>query len=669
MKYSIERINTMQPDFLSKAKKGGYICPECGNGSGADGTGITKKGSSTHYKCFKCGLYEDTFNLYCRYAGITDIAAAAESAYNWYNLQPEEEDAPPVKKEEAVPDPEADYTNFYHEAAKNNNFEYLEKRGISRETQQRFFIGYVEAWKHPKAPEQAPTSPRCIIPRSKTSYLARDIRPDAPKQYAKQNCGKVTLFNTKALKKENAIIFVTEGEIDALSVIECGADATALCSTSNKERFIELLKSNYKKQAIVLMLDNDDAGRNTAAAMAADLEKNNIPYIMAEYPGKDPNEAMQADLEAFKGIVREAQKKAVEAQQKALQEGIYNAAELLDYFRNIDKQPEGYEAKTGFEELDRNLSGGLHEGLYIIGAISSLGKTTFSLQVADQIAAAGQDVIFFSLEMSKFEIMAKSISRHTYKAHKDAKTAEGVYIARDTQQILNNRRYGAYSAQEREAITQAIETYGSQAKSLYIYEGRYQGQRLTVSAIREITKNHIEKTGRKPIIFIDYLQIIAPEDPRQTDKQNTDTAVFELKEISRDYNIPVFAISSFNRDNYSEPVSMTSFKESGAIEYSSDILFGLQYPFLEYVAREKDADRKTRLRENFEEVYRRKQSKQPIKVQLKCLKNRTGYNFNIDFDMVPAFNCFTECSAWKEINESDNPFEDPFRSLSGKKAK
>ena len=88
MKYSIERINTMQPDFLSKAKKGGYICPECGNGSGADGTGITKKGSSTHYKCFKCGLYEDTFNLYCRYAGITDIAAAADFSSAYTNKNP-----------------------------------------------------------------------------------------------------------------------------------------------------------------------------------------------------------------------------------------------------------------------------------------------------------------------------------------------------------------------------------------------------------------------------------------------------------------------------------------------------------------------------------------------------------------------------------------------------
>ena len=41
--------------------------------------------------------------------------------------------------------------------------------------------------------------------------------------------------------------------------------------------------------------------------------------------------------------------------------------------------------------------------------------------------------------------------------------------------------------------------------------------------------------------------------------------------------MPVLGISSFNRDNYNNPVGMQSFKESGAIEYSSDVLIGLQF--------------------------------------------------------------------------------------------
>lgn len=48
---------------------------------------------------------------------------------------------------------------------------------------------------------------------------------------------------------------------------------------------------------------------------------------------------------------------------------------------------------TGFAMLDEALDGGLYEGLYIVGAISSLGKTTLVTQIADQVASKGQDVL------------------------------------------------------------------------------------------------------------------------------------------------------------------------------------------------------------------------------------------------------------------------------------
>ena len=85
-------------------------------------------------------------------------------------------------------------------------------------------------------------------------------------------------------------------------------------------------------------------------------------------------------------------------------------------------------------------------------------------------------------------------------------------------------------------------------------------------------------------MLIDYLQIVAPADMRATDKQNTDKAVLELKRISRDFKIPVIGISSFNRDSYKAgggvnqgKVSMTDYKESGAVEYSADVLIGLEF--------------------------------------------------------------------------------------------
>jgi replicative DNA helicase len=65
---------------------------------------------------------------------------------------------------------------------------------------------------------------------------------------------------------------------------------------------------------------------------------------------------------------------------------------------------------TGFQQLDAGLGGGLSSGLHCLGAVSSLGKSTFALQMADSMALRGCGVIYYSLEMSSGDINAKSIS-------------------------------------------------------------------------------------------------------------------------------------------------------------------------------------------------------------------------------------------------------------------
>ena len=143
-------------------------------------------------------------------------------------------------------------------------------------------------------------------------------------------------------------------------------------------------------------------------------------------------------------------------------------------------------------------------------------------------------------------------------------------------------------------------------------------------------------TGNKPVIIIDYLQILAPYSDRASDKQNTDKAVLELKRISRDCKIPVIAISSLNRSNYNMKISMEAFKESGAIEYSSDVLIGLQ---LEGVG-QGDFDNEQAKRNN------------PREIELVILKNRNGATGEkVPFDYYTLFNYF------KEAERGDNLFK------------
>jgi len=129
------------------------------------------------------------------------------------------------------------------------------------------------------------------------------------------------------------------------------------------------------------------------------------------------------------------------------------------------------------------------------------------------------------------------------------------------------------------------------------------------------------------VVLIDYLQIIAPVDVHFTDKQNLDRIVCALKKMSRQYELTVFAISSFNRENYNLEVSMNAFKESGGIDYSADVLLGLQARGAGRPGFQIDEEKR----------------KDPRELELKILKNRSAaLGQPISLRYYPAFSCFME---------------------------
>ena len=294
---------------------------------------------------------------------------------------------------------------------------------------------------------------------------------------------------------------------------------------------------------------------------------------------------------------------------------------------------------TGFSNLDELLGGGLYAGLYFIGAISSLGKTTLTLQIADNVAEAGYGVLIFSLEMARSELMAKTLSRLSFL--KSYEIYGATRYAKTTRGILR----GHFPLQEeQEVFAKSLSEYGEWGQNIHITEGIGD---VGVSHVRAKTEEYIKHIGKPPVIVIDYLQILQNPECKHslTDKQAVDKNVMELKRISRDYDTPVIGISSFNRDNYSAPVNMASFKESGAVEYSSDVLIGLQYygwDFQDGEKGEKDAQRMMRIRAIREanEIIASKLGGQDI--QLKVLKNRNGKRGSCRFNFWPAFNYFRE---------------------------
>ena len=309
---------------------------------------------------------------------------------------------------------------------------------------------------------------------------------------------------------------------------------------------------------------------------------------------------------------------------------------LNDYMEELLKSREGKAIPTGFEALDELLDGGLYPGLYFIGAISSLGKTTLALQIADNIAKGGHGVLIFSLEMSRSELMAKTISRSSLmlSLSQTGRTKNAL----STRGILRASFYG--NPEHEEHIRKVIEEYSEWGENLTIIEGIGDvGVKQIKSYVEAYRKTH---DGQAPVVVIDYLQILAPYNDRYTDKQNVDKSVLELKRLSRDYQLPVIGISSFNRESYNTPVTMASFKESGAIEYSSDVLIGMQIDGIDRASGEKEAEYKERLQKTLETVDACKRRGEPIAIEAKILKHRNGAPGSIHLEFYSRYNLFME---------------------------
>ena len=112
--------------------------------------------------------------------------------------------------------------------------------------------------------------------------------------------------------------------------------------------------------------------------------------------------------------------------------------------------------------------------------------------------------------------------------------------------------------------------------------------------------------------------------------------------MSRDFCLPVIGISSFNRQSYTDPVNMAAFKESGAIEYSSDVLIGLQFEGMDYQDGEAENARNKRIRELMRAAADKGAKGQAQQIQVKILKNRNGAKGDALLDFYPMFNFFAD---------------------------
>ena len=318
-------------------------------------------------------------------------------------------------------------------------------------------------------------------------------------------------------------------------------------------------------------------------------------------------------------------------------------------------------AKTGFSDLDNKvLDGGLYSGLYMVGAMSSAGKTTLTLQMGDNVAAQGVDVMIFSLEMAKTELIAKSISRETFNECREKGKNRG--LAKTTREIMTGSKYKTYSNEEKHIIARAYDRYSQYAKHLYIFEGVGD---IGVKRIRQQVERHKHVTGAAPVVIIDYLQILAPYDEKGLTKDNLDKNILELKRMARDMDICIIAISSFNRSSYGSENAMAAFNGSANIEYGADVLLKLDYKYNErqkktvknkqgesYERFETDAERAPRVAKARKQMLENDRAGIPAMMKLEVLKNRNGGLKPVYIDFTKKYNSYAErVSDFEETND------------------
>ena len=298
----------------------------------------------------------------------------------------------------------------------------------------------------------------------------------------------------------------------------------------------------------------------------------------------------------------------------------FRAYSMLDYMQialesDMAKFAEGGSLKSGYDNLDTYTS--LYPGLYVIGGVSSLGKTTFIHQMADQIAKAGRKVIYFSLEQSTLELATKSLSR--LMAMQDPSSAMS---------SLELRKGGTAS------IELVREQYSQYADNVIIPPCSFD---TTIKTIETYVKNYIRQYQVKPVVVVDYLQAINQGDARRlSTKDVVDMHVRRLKQLQRNNDLVLIVISSLNRQNYLSQIDFESFKESGGIEYTADVVWGLQLEILH----DELFDTQNKINEKREKV-REAKAKNPRMVELVCLKNRFGISsYSCLFRYFPQYDWF-----------------------------
>lgn len=260
---------------------------------------------------------------------------------------------------------------------------------------------------------------------------------------------------------------------------------------------------------------------------------------------------------------------------------------------------------THFPKLDNMLSGLQKSDMIIVGARPSVGKTSFALDIAREVGMHDQTVGFFSLEMSKDQVVDR-------------------LIASQAQVSLWRMRSGQLRDEiEFQSVQQSLDRL-SKAK-IFIDDT----PSMNILQIRSMARRLQIEHGLD-LLVIDYLQLIQPRTTSDNVVQQITEISRNLKQLARELQVPVLVLSQLSREMERREVKipkLSDLRDSGSLEQDADVVI--------FLARKADQDGVSE-EQNIINIIIAKHRNGPVgSIELRFDADRVSFR-NIDTMHAPA---------------------------------
>ncbi len=261
-------------------------------------------------------------------------------------------------------------------------------------------------------------------------------------------------------------------------------------------------------------------------------------------------------------IMDHAEKKLFAVSQNTIKQGFTSINSLLesaferidDIHRNKDKF-RGIE--SGFPDLDKILSGFQKSDLIILAARPSIGKTSFSLDIARQAALRSKEpVMIFSLEMSSDQLVDRMLSAEARVSLWGLRTGNLAEESDDFQKIGDAM-----------GVLSEAPIFIDDSATANIME------------MRAIARRFQAEHGLG-LLIIDYLQLMEGRSGKSQDSRVNEISEISrgLKNLAKELNVPILALSQLSRavESRSPQIpKLSDLRESGSIEQDADVVLFL----------------------------------------------------------------------------------------------